>query len=346
MLFGKLSVGQGNSERIPPADAPEVPDVDTRFGRKVTAQEVASLLSDTMEPDPAVDLPVGEMTGDAGARMMAEAIVPDPMSQGVVIKTAKGGRVNIIAQRTGVFQLDEDRIVAMNTINPAIAVATIPNLKRVTAGMTVVAIKALTQGVCRTAVAQASEAANQDTQGDALGDAQGNVQGALTVRGAQLTTATLIETHYPGARMAPNGRRALEERLDRLGAQMTQVMDIPHDEDAIAQAINRATAEVIVLLTAADTAATTDCVPNGLRRAGGQVERFGMPVLPGWEVVVGHHAGKPVIGLPVSARSVVLNGADWVLERVLCGLPVQAADIAAMGVGGLLEDPRERGRFR
>jgi molybdenum cofactor cytidylyltransferase len=45
-----------------------------------------------------------------------------------------------------------------------------------------------------------------------------------------------------------------------------------------------------------------------------------------------------VIGLPGCARSPALNGADWVLERVVCGVAVDADDIAAMGVGGLLKE--------
>jgi molybdenum cofactor cytidylyltransferase len=49
-----------------------------------------------------------------------------------------------------------------------------------------------------------------------------------------------------------------------------------------------------------------------------------------------------VIGLPGCARSPALNGADWVLSRVACGLPVSAADIAGMGVGGLLKEIPER----
>ncbi|MDT8328226.1 MAG: molybdopterin biosynthesis protein, partial [Roseovarius sp.] len=45
-----------------------------------------------------------------------------------------------------------------------------------------------------------------------------------------------------------------------------------------------------------------------------------------------------------------LHGADWVLSRVACGLPVGAAEMAAMGVGGLLKEiptrpqPRRAGR--
>jgi molybdenum cofactor cytidylyltransferase len=55
-----------------------------------------------------------------------------------------------------------------------------------------------------------------------------------------------------------------------------------------------------------------------------------------------------VIGRPGGARSPALNGADWVLERLACGVSVSAADIAAMGVGGLLKEiptrPQPRAR--
>ena len=46
----------------------------------------------------------------------------------------------------------------------------------------------------------------------------------------------------------------------------------------------------------------------------------------------------PVLGLPGCARSPKVNGFDWVLQRLLAGLPVGADEIRRMGVGGLLAD--------
>lgn len=51
--------------------------------------------------------------------------------------------------------------------------------------------------------------------------------------------------------------------------------------------------------------------------------------------------------MPGTARSPALSGIDWVLERIVCGVPVSAQDIASMGVGGLLKEipsrPQPRG---
>ena len=45
-----------------------------------------------------------------------------------------------------------------------------------------------------------------------------------------------------------------------------------------------------------------------------------------------------MIGLPGCARSPALNGADWILERIACGLEPTDRDLADLGVGGLLKE--------
>ena len=92
----------------------------------------------------------------------------------------------------------------------------------------------------------------------------------------------------------------------------------------------------MLILTGSATSDLQDTAPAAVRAAGGHVARFGMPVDPGNLLFHGALGGRPVIGLPGCARSPALNGADWVLERLACGLEVTDDDIAARGVGGLL----------
>ncbi|MEC7962627.1 MAG: molybdopterin biosynthesis protein, partial [Pseudomonadota bacterium] len=92
------------------------------------------------------------------------------------------------------------------------------------------------------------------------------------------------------------------------------------------------------ILTASATSDAYDVAPQAVRHAGGRVERFGMPVDPGNLLFLGEISNRPVIGLPGCARSPALNGADWVLSRVVCGIEVTGQDIAEMGVGGLLKE--------
>jgi molybdenum cofactor cytidylyltransferase len=53
-------------------------------------------------------------------------------------------------------------------------------------------------------------------------------------------------------------------------------------------------------------------------------------------LLIGDLKGRPVLGAPGCARSPAENGFDWVLHRLLAGLPVREDDITGMGVGGLL----------
>src|SRR5437868_10962264 len=51
-----------------------------------------------------------------------------------------------------------------------------------------------------------------------------------------------------------------------------------------------------------------------------------------------HVGAMPVLGLPGCARSPKVNGFDWVLERLVAGLPVGPKEIMRMGAGGLLAE--------
>jgi molybdenum cofactor cytidylyltransferase len=53
-------------------------------------------------------------------------------------------------------------------------------------------------------------------------------------------------------------------------------------------------------------------------------------------MLIGAVGAVPVIGAPGCARSPKENGFDWLLARLVAGLPVTREDVTALGVGGLL----------
>ena len=95
-------------------------------------------------------------------------------------------------------------------------------------------------------------------------------------------------------------------------------------------------AELVVVFGASAIADRRDVIPAAVEAVGGRIEHFGMPVDPGNLMLIGQARGQPVLGAPGCARSPKENGFDWVLMRLLAGLPVSRADITGMGVGGLL----------
>jgi molybdenum cofactor cytidylyltransferase len=162
-------------------------------------------------------------------------------------------------------------------------------------------------------------------------------RGAVRLATPQHRSASLIVTEIPGAGPA-KGVDAIENRMKALGGCLHELITVPHEEAALAAALGRAKGDIILILTGSATSDIGDTGPQALIRAGGNVQRFGLPVDPGNLLFYGTFGSVPVIGLPGSARSPVLHGADWILSRLACGIEVTDADIAAMGVGGLLKE--------
>jgi molybdenum cofactor cytidylyltransferase len=267
---------------------------------------------------------------DAAALAVAEALVPDPAAAGLRLKPVGTGRVNLHAGGTGVVEVLADRVDALNAVDPMITLAVVPRWQRMAPDEMVATVKVIAYGVDRTAVARACAAG----------------AGALRLRPVTMARAVLIQT-VTDADDGAKGHRAIEARLRALGITLPPKCLVPHREADLARALaDTGGADLILILTASATSDPEDVAPGAVRRAGGTVDRFGMPVDPGNLLFLGHLRGTPVIGLPGCARSPALNGADWVLERIACGVPVTGADIAAMGVGGLLKEIPSRGRLR
>jgi molybdenum cofactor cytidylyltransferase len=266
----------------------------------------------------------GDVVEDTAAARLARALVPDADAAGLTLSPAFTGRVNLNAKAPGVVQIDVAAVHALNRIDPSITLATLPPLCRVGPGLLTGTVKIISYAVSEAALAQAEAVA----------------QGAIRVLPVVLQGAGLVLTEVPGLpdKLAVKGRAAVEARLAALGMRLESCVTVPHREDAIAQAIKAARGAMVLILTGSATSDLHDTAPQALRLAGGQVARFGMPVDPGNLLFHGHLGLRPVIGLPGCARSPALNGADWVLERLACGLRINDDDIAAMGVGGLLKE--------
>ena len=103
---------------------------------------------------------------------------------------------------------------------------------------------------------------------------------AMTIKSAILKTVTLIEIHHSGQKTQPKGRLVLDARLDRLGVDLIETLDIPHEETAIINAIAKATGDAIFFLTSSATSDSNDTAPAALRRAGGRSRGSACPLIP------------------------------------------------------------------
>ena len=330
MFFGEVALEAAEGAVLAHSEA--VPGGRIRKGVVLGAGEIAALRAAGLDRVTVARMEAGDVGEDAAAARLAAALVPDPAAQGIRVGQAFTGRVNLNAVGPGIVDVDAAAIHRLNLIHPAITLATLAPSHRVSEGVLLGTVKIIAYGVAEAALAAACAAA----------------RGAIRVRPVVLRDAGLVLTDAPGLepKLVAKGRRAMEGRLRALGMRLAGVETVPHDAGAIAAALGRLPGEMVLILTGTATSDLFDTAPQAVRLAGGEVYRFGMPVDPGNLLFHGRLGARPVIGLPGCARSPALNGADWVLERYACGLAVSDADIAAMGVGGLLKEIALRPQLR
>jgi len=322
MRFGPVPVAEAEGAIL--AHSVRLPRGALKKGRMLSEEDVAALSAAGIERVTVARLAPGDVVENEAAERLARALVPDPDAAGLRLDPAFTGRVNIRATGPGVVALDAGAIARLNAVDPMITLATVPEWQRVIEGTMVGTVKIISYAVDGAALAAACAAG----------------AGALSRRAPVFRTAALIVTEAADgpARRDDKGIAAVEARLAALGVSLADVRTVPHDAGAVAAALADAQADLLLILTASATSDAHDVAPAGLVAAGGRLIRFGMPVDPGNLLVLGEIGARPVIGLPGCARSPALNGADWVLERAVCGVEVSAGDIAAMGVGGLLKE--------
>lgn len=322
MKFGPVPLDQAEGAILAHSEA--VPGGRLRKGAVISGKDVARLAAAGVTEVVVARPEPGDVEENAAAARLAAALAgPD-----IEIGPASTGRVNLIARGKGLARVNAAAIDAVNSTDPMITVATVPDFQRMGPGGLIATVKIISYAVPEAALTKAAAAG----------------QGGIGWAGPILRSAALIQTSVDGR--TGKGAAALADRLAALDAEFLGETTVAHEIGPLAEAIRAAPGEAVFILTASATSDAFDTAPEALRAAGGTLTHFGMPVDPGNLLFLGALGARPVIGLPGCARSPALNGADWVIERVFCGIDVTPADIAAMGVGGLLKEIPSRPRPR
>ncbi len=303
-----------------------------RKGRPIPEAEAVRLAESGVTEILAVRLDPGDVGEDAAAARLAQHLAGD----GLRAAPPFTGRCNLMAEAAGVFVVEPARIDAVNAVDEAITVATLPAFRPVAAGEMVATIKIIPYAVADGPLKRALAAA---------------VEPPMRLAPYRLTRVGVVSTLLPGLKAATVAKtlRVLAERLAPTGAGIVAETRVRHEAGSVAAAIAHTIAEgaeLVVVFGASAIADRRDVIPAGLEAAGGRVEQFGMPVDPGNLLLLGTLGSVPVIGAPGCARSPKENGFDFVLHRLLAGLPVTRADIVRLGVGGLLTEIPSRGQPR
>jgi molybdenum cofactor cytidylyltransferase len=310
-------------------------DLVLKKGTLIGPAEIAALAQAGITEIVVARIEPGDVSEDAAAAGIAAAV----HGEGVRVDRAFTGRANLFAQNAGVLVVDKAGIDRLNEVDESITFATLPAYKPVVAGEMVATVKIIPFAV---AFAQRDAALAVARESAPL----------LRIAPYRIRKVAVVSTLLPGLaeKVIDKTLKVTQQRLAPAGAGIISERRVAHEQGALAAALAEALdagAELVIVFGASAIADRRDVIPAAVEAVGGRVEHFGMPVDPGNLLLLGSARGHPVLGAPGCARSPKENGFDWVLMRLLAGLPVPREAISGMGVGGLLMEivtrPQPRG---
>ena len=322
MIFGDVPVA--DAEGLILAHSVRLPGGAFKKGRVLSAEDIQVLLTAQIETVSGARLEPDDVGEDEAAEAVARAVT----GPGLTLGNAFTGRCNIFAEGHGLAVIDDGRVDRLNLLDEAMTLGTVAPHALAEAGQMVATVKVIPFAASRAVVERCVEIAQE---------------GGPMLRLAPLKARTvgLIQTRLPGMResVLDSTTGAVATRLAQLDGALAAEVRCAHSRAEVAEAVGQLHGrgcDIILIAGASAIVDRRDVVPAAVVEAGGAIDHFGMPVDPGNLLLLARLGEARVLGLPGCARSLKLNGFDWVLQRIFADVEVTASDIMRMGAGGLL----------
>jgi molybdenum cofactor cytidylyltransferase len=324
MKFGEVAVAEAEGAIL--AHSLKLGTTAFKKGRILSGADLGAIAGAGLTSVTAARLEEGDVGEDEAAARVAAAVV----GPGISAAAPFTGRANLHAEARGVFVVASERVDRLNLVHEAVTLGTLPPFTIVEPGQMVATIKIIPFAAPEAAVRDCARAA---ITGGPL----------LRVAAFRPLSFALVQTRLPGLKesILDKTREVTLRRLAALGGSLVAEARCPHATAELAAAVGEAVGrgvDIVLVHGASAILDRRDVIPAAIEAAGGRVDHFGMPVDPGNLILLGHIGERTVLGLPGCARSPKVNGFDWVLERLVAGLPVGPSEIMRMGVGGLLAE--------
>lgn len=247
------------------------------------------------------------------------------MNDGMSASKPKEGKIELTAERDGLFLVDRERLRAVNSFG-RMMIATRPGGVAVKAGDKLCGTRIIPLVIEKEAMVQAKAVA-----GDApllrLAEIKPKRFGLVTT-GNEVYYGRIEDTFTP----------VIVEKLAQFGCEMAAHEVSNDDHEKITGIINKMLADGVdmVLCTGGMSVDPDDKTPLAIKNTGANIVSYGAPVLPGAMFLLAYTAdGRPICGLPGCVMYAKRTIFDIVLPYLLADEPVTADMLAGLGNGGL-----------
>lgn len=292
-----------------------------RKGHVVTPEDIPVLLSMGKENIYVWEVKEGILHENEAAERLCSLCLNENMTRSEV----KEGKIEINAAMDGLFCVDSQRLIAINSIDE-LMIATRRGYTPVKAGDKLCGTRVIPLVIDEKKLDQAKEAAG-DTPILQILPYRLRSCGVITT-GSEVFHGRIQDTFTP----------LIEAKLKAYGIEMTEHICCDDGMDNITSAIRQMRSRKVdmILCTGGMSVDPDDNTPGAIKASGASIVTYGAPVLPGAMFLLGYFEdGVPIMGLPGCVMYAKATIFDLALPRIAAGLTMKREDFVRMGEGGL-----------
>ena len=295
-------------------------DAAFRKGHIVTMQDIPALLALGKEHLYVWESQAGMLHENEAADILYRICAGDHMEPTPV----KEGKIEVIATADGLLHVDVERLRAVNSLGEMMIATRHTNFP-VKKGDHLAGTRVIPLVIAAEKMEQA-EAVAGDTPILTIHPYTKKRVGIVTT-GSEVYKGLIEDTFTP----------VIREKLAAFEIEEVGHVVLDDDYEAVAAAILslRSQGADLVICTGGMSVDPDDKTPLAIKNTGAAVVSYGAPVLPGAMFLLAYLDDVSVVGLPgcvMYARRTIF---DLILPRLMANIAVSAADLAALGHGGL-----------
>lgn len=298
-----------------------IKDARFRKGHIVTEEDIPVLLSMGKEKLYVWEKKPGVLHEDEAAERLRALCQNEHMHPTPV----KEGKIELIADTDGLFQVDVERLNAVNSKDD-VMIATRHTNTAVKKGDKLAGTRIIPLVIEEKRLTEIESCAGTPP--------------LLTLTPWKLKTCGVITTGNEVANglIQDQFTPVVTEKLSRCGIEVVEHCTPGDDQAAITDAAlsYHKKGLDLILCTGGMSVDPDDRTPGAIKETGAEIVCYGAPVLPGAMFLLGYFAdGTPIAGLPGCVMYAKATVFDLLLPRIAAGVRIERSDLKSMGHGGL-----------
>jgi len=244
--------------------------------------------------------------------------------KGIIFSEPKEGKVNLIAEYSGVLKVNKNLLREINGIDE-IMFATSHNNRPVKEGEKVAGTRIIPLVIDEKPIKHIENLCSKESLVEITAYKPYKV-GVVTT-GNEVFYGRIQDAFGP----------VLRKKLQPYGSEIIAQVMVPDSKELIKKAIEKLIEQgaEIILTTGGMSVDPDDVTPSAIKELGTNIVIYGAPVLPGAMFLMGYLNDIPIMGLPGCVMYEKTTIFDLILPRVLTGEKISKADFMELGHGGL-----------